>query len=272
VKHIVFIGGGNMGEALIAGLLSSKKWKPSEITVTDKRPEALVQLKRKYRVQVASDNKKAVSRATVVLLAVKPQQMRPVLDEIGPGLRSRQLVLSIAAGISCALIEKGLAPHVPVVRVMPNTPALVGAGAAAIAPGRSAKAAHLKTAEQILSTVGLVVRVKESAMDAVTAISGSGPAYVFYVAEAMKETALALGLEPDTADQLVRQTILGAGRLLSSSAEEPQELRRRVTSPNGTTEAALQVMEQGQLKSLFARALKRAAERSKELSQEASKA
>jgi pyrroline-5-carboxylate reductase len=212
MKHIVFIGGGNMGEALIAGLLASKQWKPSEITVTDKRPEA------------------------------------------------------IAAGIPCAMIEKFLAPNVPVIRVMPNTPALVGEGAAGIAAGLWAKPGHLKTAEQILGTVGKTVRVLEKDMDAVTAISGSGPAYVFYVAEAMKEAALSLGLSPQTADLLVRQTILGAGRLLSASAEEPQELRRRVTSPGGTTEAALKVMEEGQLKSLFAKALTRAAERSQELS------
>ena len=149
---------------------------------------------------------------------------------------------------------------------MPNTPALVGAGAAGMAPGRWAKAVHLKIAEQILETVGTVARVLEKDMDAVTAISGSGPAYVFYVAEAMKEAALALGLTPQTADLLVRQTILGAGRLLSASREEPQELRRRVTSPGGTTEAALKVMEEGQLKSLFVKALARAAERSQELS------
>jgi len=195
-----------------------------------------------------------------------------VLGDIGPVLHPRQLVLSIAAGIPSGLIETFFTAHVPVVRVMPNTPALVGAGAAGVAAGRWAKPAHLKTAEQILSTVGLVVRVPEEAMDAVTAVSGSGPAYVFYVAEAMKEAALGLGLPPATADALVRQTILGAGRLLSSSAEEPQELRRRVTSPGGTTEAALGILEDGQLKSLFAKALTRAAERSKELSQEASQA
>jgi pyrroline-5-carboxylate reductase len=266
MNHIVFIGGGNMGEALVAGLLASKQWKPAEITVTDKRPDALAQLKKKYKIQISDDNKKAVAKATVILLAVKPQQIRPVLEEIGPLLRTRQLVLSIAAGIPCALIEQFLSPNVPVIRVMPNTPALVRAGAAGIAPGKWAKPAQLKIAEQILSTVGKVVRVSEKDMDAVTAVSGSGPAYVFYIAEAMKDAALALGLTAETADVLVRQTILGAGQLLASSAEEPQELRRRVTSPGGTTEAALQVLEEGQLKSLFVKALRRAAERSQELS------
>lgn len=272
MKQIAFIGGGNMGEALVAGLLASKTWKPAEITVTDKRPEALAALRKKYRVNVAADNRQAIAKATVILLAVKPQQMNAVLQEIGPAIKPRQLVLSIAAGIPCGRIEEFLAPKVPVVRVMPNTPALVGAGASGIAPGRAAKPAHLKTAEAILSTVGIVARVTEREMDAVTAISGSGPAYVFYVAEAMKETALSLGLAPAVADLLVRQTILGAGQLLASSPEEPQELRRRVTSPGGTTEAALRIMEDGQLKSLFAKALTRAAERSLELSQEASKA
>jgi len=272
MKKIVFIGGGNMGEALISGLLISKQWIPSEIVVTDRRTSALEALQQKYNVQTETDNVKAIDQAAIILLAVKPQQMVSVLQEIGTHITAHQLVLSIAAGISCASIEKFLAPEVPVIRVMPNTPALIGAAASALTQGRAATPAHLKIAEHILSTSGIVVTVPETMMDAVTAISGSGPAYVFYVAEAMKEAAQSLGLSSEIADKLIRQTILGAGRMLASSPEEPQELRRRVTSPGGTTEAALHVMEQGQLKSIFAKALQRAAERSLELSQEASRA
>ena len=270
-KTIVFLGGGNMGEALVAGLLAAKRWPSSSVTVTDKRPEQLIRLKKKYRVGVAADNRTAVKGKAVLVLAVKPQQMREVLTEIASVVSTKTLVLSIAAGIPCALIETFLKPGTPVVRVMPNTPALVGAGAAAIAGGRAAKASHLKVADSILSTVGTVVRVPESAMDAVTAVSGSGPAYVFYVAEAMIDAGVALGLSPTTAGALVRQTILGAGKLLSSSPEEPQELRRRVTSPGGTTQAALDVLEYGNLKALFSKALHRAAERSDQLSREAAR-
>jgi len=272
MKTIAFIGGGNMGEALIAGLLKSKQWKPNQIRVTDVRPEALTRLKKKYRVQTGSDNRKAVQGASIILLAVKPQQIRQLLSDVGSQLKSNQLILSIAAGISTATIESFLASGVPVVRVMPNTPALVGAGAAGVAAGQFAKLAHLKVAEGILSTVGKVERVPESLMDAVTAVSGSGPAYVFYVAEAMKAVALELGLHAKAADMLVRQTILGAGLLLSQSEDEPEVLRQRVTSPGGTTQAALEVLEQGGLKPLFAKALRRAAQRSQELSQEGTKA
>lgn len=255
-----------MGEALVAGLLRAKSWNASQMTVTDVRPDLLKRLKKTYRVSISTDNPRAVAAADIVLLAVKPQYMAAVLQEIGGLLNRRQLVLSIAAGKTTSFIEKFLPKNVPVVRVMPNTPALIGSGASGICRGRYATAAHLKTAEAILNTVGTVDVVREKDMDAVTALSGSGPAYVFYVAEAMKESAAALGLPAAVADRLVRQTIKGAGQLLSQSPDEPAVLRRKVTSPGGTTEAALQVMESAGLKKIFSKALQKARQRSLELS------
>jgi pyrroline-5-carboxylate reductase len=266
VKRLVLVGGGNMGEALVSGLMKSHQWKPSQITVTDIRAEQLERLQKTYKVRTSADNRWAVRGADVILLAVKPQQMKHALDDLGPVLGNKQLVLSIAAGITTAFIEKHLAKGVPVIRIMPNTPALVGAGASAITRGRWAKDVHEKTAAAIFETVGSVTFVAENAMDAVTAVSGSGPAYVFYLAEAMLEAGQRLGLAPHIADALVRQTIHGAGKLLSQSREGPATLRQRVTSPGGTTEAALKVLEKARLKLVFGKALKRAAQRSEELS------
>jgi pyrroline-5-carboxylate reductase len=265
-KKIVLVGGGNMGEALVAGLLNSGHWKPSQITVCDVRHDQLANLQRRYKVKTSANNRWAVREADMVLLAVKPQHMKHVLMDVGPVIRQSQLILSIAAGITTRLIEKFLARGVPVIRIMPNTPALVGQGMAAITRGRFAKAPHEQAARSIMETVGKVVTVPEKEMDAVTAVSGSGPAYVFYLAEAMRDAGVELGLSPHIADQLVRQTLKGAGALLAQSQEEAHTLRERVTSPGGTTEAALKIMEKARVRTIIAKALRRAAERSRELS------
>ena len=267
-KTIVFVGGGNMGEALISGLLRSGHWKPSQIIACDIRPDQLAQLQLRYKVRASTDNRWAVREAGIILLAVKPQHMKHVLQEVGPIIRKEQLVLSIAAGITTAFIGKFLAKGVPVIRVMPNTPALVGQGVAGIARGRFAAETHERQATAIMETVGQALTVTEKYLDAVTAVSGSGPAYVFYIAEAMKEAGIKLGLAPHIADTLVRQTIKGAGALLAQSHEEAHTLRERVTSPGGTTEAALKVMEAAKVRATFLKALKRAKERSSELSQQ----
>lgn len=255
-----------MGEALIAGLLKSGHWKPSQITACDIRQDQLAKLQTQYKVRASSDNRWAVRGASVILLAVKPQHMKHVLEELGPVIQKNQLVLSIAAGITTALIEKYLAKGVPVIRIMPNTPALVSLGMSGLARGKAARDGDEKLATSIMATVGAVAAVSEKDMDAVTAVSGSGPAYVFYLAEAMKDAGVAMGLAPHIADLLVRQTIQGAGKLLAQSHEEPQTLRARVTSPGGTTEAALKVMERAKVRGIFKRALIRARSRSLELS------
>lgn len=266
MKRIVFIGGGNMGEALVAGLIRSGHWKPSQITVCDVRHDQLAQLQLRYKVRASADNRWASRDAHIVLLAVKPQHMAHVLQDLGPVLRKSQLIISIAAGITTSRLEEFLPKGIPTVRVMPNTPALVGAGASAVARGRWATASHEKTVQAIFSTVGTVTLVPEKEMDAVTAVSGSGPAYVFYLAEAMQEAAQAVGLAPHIADHLVRQTIKGAGQLLAGSHEGPQTLRKRVTSPGGTTEAALKILESNRLKQSVLKAIRRAVARSRELS------
>lgn len=256
-----------MGEALVAGLLNSGHWQPSQITVCDVRHDRLASLQRRYKVKTSAHNRRPVRRADVVLLAVKPQHMKHVLEDIGPVIRPSQLILSIAAGITTRFIEKFLARGVPVLRIMPNTPALVGQGMAAIARGRFAKESHQHVARSIMETVGRVVTVPEKEMNAVTAVSGSGPAYVFYLAEAMRDAGVKLGLAPQIADQLVRQTVKGAGALLAQSRDEAHTLREHVTSPGGTTEAALKIMEKANVRKIISEALRRAAERSRELSQ-----
>jgi pyrroline-5-carboxylate reductase len=265
LKKLVLVGGGNMGEALIAGLLRSGHWKPSQITVCDIRHDQLAHLQLRYKIRASADNRWAAREADIILLAVKPQQITHVLEDVGPVIRSSQLVLSIAAGVPTAFMERQLAKGVPVVRIMPNTPALVGEGAAAVARGRWAKPVHETIARTIFETVGSVVSVSEKDLDAVTALSGSGPAYLFYLAEAMQEAGSRMGLAAHIADGLVRQTLRGAGQLLAQSHEEPRTLRQRVTSPGGTTEAAIKILEQTRVKASFTKAIQRAQRRAREL-------
>ena len=204
--------------------------------------------------------------ADVVLLAVKPQQMSAVLAPLKSAISNRTVFISIAAGMTTGRIEAELGGKARVVRVMPNTPALVGAGAAALAKGAHATDDDLTTAEAILGAVGITVRVEEKFIDAVTALSGSGPAYVFYVAEAMIKAGVAAGLDEALARKLAVQSVYGAGKLLVESGEKPEALRRKVTSPGGTTEAALKVMSERKLAEIFTEAIRAAEQRSRELS------
>jgi pyrroline-5-carboxylate reductase len=265
-KTIAFLGAGNMGEALIHGLLTAKTIMPSQIVATDVRPERLGDLAKTFGIRTTDDNEKAVAEADIVLLAVKPQQMSAVLAPLKSASAAGKLFISIAAGVTTARIESELGGKARVVRVMPNTPALVGAGAAALAKGAYATDDDLATAELILGAVGITVRVEERLIDAVTALSGSGPAYVFYVTEAMIKGGVAAGLDEALAKKLAIQTVYGAAKLLVESGEEPESLRRKVTSPGGTTEAALKVMGERKLAEIFAEAIKAAEQRSRELS------
>ena len=239
---------------------------PSQIIAADVRPERLGDLAKTFGIRTMNDNVKAVADADIVLLAVKPQQMSAVLAPLESAATVRKLFISIAAGVTTARIEGELGGKVRVVRVMPNTPALVGAGAAALAKGAYATEDDLATAESILGAVGITVRVEERLIDAVTALSGSGPAYVFYVTEAMIKGGVAAGLDEALAKKLAIQTVYGAAKLLVESGEEPESLRRKVTSPGGTTEAALKVMSERKLVEIFAEAIKAAEQRSRELS------
>jgi pyrroline-5-carboxylate reductase len=265
-KTIAFLGAGNMGEALIRGLLTAKTVAPSQIIATDVRPDRLDSLAKTFSIRTAGDNVKAVADADIVMLAVKPQQMSAVLAPLKSAATVRKLYISIAAGVTTARIENELGGKVRVVRVMPNTPALVGAGAAALAKGAYATGDDLTMAELILGAVGTVVRVEEKFIDAVTALSGSGPAYVFYVAEAMIKAGVAAGLDEALAKKLAIQTVYGSAKLLVESGEDPESLRHKVTSPGGTTEAALKVMSERKLTEIFVEAIKAAEQRSRELS------
>ena len=248
-QTVAFIGGGNMATALIHGLLEAGVAEPSRLLVSDVRPESLAQLNARYGVQTTRDNRKACA-CDVVVLAVKPQSFPSLLPELAPWIAASSLVISIAAGVPVHAVEHCL-PHARVVRAMPNTPALVSAGATALAAGKLAGAGELALAETIFASVGRVVRVADAEMDAVTALSGSGPAYVFLLAEALANAGVALGLSRETASILATQTLYGAGKLLHESSEAPQALRSKVTSPGGTTAAGIAELE----KQGFARAV-----------------
>lgn len=260
-KTLAFIGAGHMGEALIRGLLAAKTMAPDQLVAHDVRPERLADLRQRFGIRTSA----TPPPADIIILAVKPQQMREVLAGLATAGGVGALFISIAAGTTTGQIEQALGGRPRVVRVMPNTPALVGAGAAGLCRGAYATDDDLIVAETILGAVGITVRVSESLMNAVTALSGSGPAYVFRVAEAMIEAGQQAGLPADVARTLTIQTIMGAGRLMSESGEEPAELRRRVTSPGGTTAAALSVLDERQLMAAFAEAIAAAVRRGTEL-------
>lgn len=265
-KRIVFLGAGNMAEALVKGLIRSRVVRPGQLFVTDVRPERLAYFRKHFRVQGGEDNAAAAATADVLVLAVKPQQLADLLKTIASHVPRRVLMLSLAAGFRTARIESLLPQGVRVVRAMPNTPALVGAGMAAICGGRYARPADFADAEAILGAVGQVVRVNEADMDAVTALSGSGPAYVFYFAEAMLRAARAMRLSQRTARTLIEQTFQGAARLMAETGEDPAVLRERVTSKGGTTAAALGVLTEAGVGEALERAVLAAQRRSRELS------
>lgn len=263
--RISFLGAGNMATALARGLVAAGR-PADQITASD--PDAARRAAFAAAVpgaRVVEKNAVAVAAARLVVLAVKPQVLPGVLAEVREGVASDHLLLSIAAGVPTARIEAAFAGPVRVVRAMPNTPALLGAGAAAVSAGRHARPGDLEAARRVLGAVGVVVEVPEALMDAVTAVSGSGPAYVFLLAEALRAAAIEQGLPPDVAGRLVAATVAGAGRMLLESGEDAETLRRRVTSPGGTTEAAVEVLFEHDLDDAISAAVAAAARRSAEL-------
>lgn len=263
MEHVAILGAGVMGEAVLSGLLRSGRT-PADLVVAERRPDRADELRSRYGVRVV-DNLEAARASSVLLLVVKPQDMGALLEEIAPVVSPDMLVVSLAAGITAAFIEARLPADVPVVRVMPNTPALVDEGISAISPGTSCDEAHLEAAEALLGSVGRVVRVPEKYQDAVTAISGSGPAYIYYVVEAMIEAGVLLGLPRATSSELVVQTLVGAAKMLRETGEHPSVLRENVTSPAGTTVAALRELDDHKVRAAFLRAMEAARDRSHEL-------
>ena len=264
-RRIAVLGAGKIGEALISGLVSSGWREPAELWATSRRQERVDELSERYGVRATTSNAEAVSGTAIVVVAVKPQDIEVLLGEIGGLLAEDQTVLSIAAAIPTSLIEGHLLARVPVVRAMPNTPSTVHEGIAGIAGGAHAAEEHLAAASEVLSHLGRVVRVPESQMDAVTAVSGSGPAYFALLAEAMIEAGILLGLSREISTQLVVQTMLGTAKQLRDTRTHPVELREMVTSPGGTTIAAIRVLEMAGVRAAFLNAIQAAMDRSKEL-------
>lgn len=260
---LAVIGAGVMGETLLAGLLRAG-WSGADIIASDRHPARLTEIGQRHGVRTA-DTAQAAAQADTVVLVVKPQDVGEVLPQIADVLRPGSLVVSLCAGITTAKIEAALPEGTPVVRVMPNTPAQVSEGMAAVSAGAAATAEHLNHASALLAAVGQVVVVPEKYQDAVTAISGSGPAYLYFVVEAMIDAGVMLGLPRDTATTLVVQTMYGSAKLLSESGLHPTVLKERVTSPGGTTAAALRELESHKVKAAFITAMEAARDRSRSL-------
>ena len=248
---------------MLSGLLRAGR-RVDHLVVAERRPARASFLRERYAVEVL-DNAAAAQRADTLVLVVKPQDMASLLTEIAPHVRADALVVSLAAGITTGSLEGALPAGTPVVRVMPNTPALVDEGMAAISPGAHCEERHLLQVEEMLRAVGHVVRVPEKHQDAVTAISGSGPAYFFYVVEAMIEAGVLLGLPRVTATELAVQTLVGAGKMLRETGEHPTVLRENVTSPAGTTAAAVRQLDDHKVRAAFLTAIEAARDRSRAL-------
>ena len=264
-KRVGFIGGGNMGEALIRGLIGANLVKPDFITATDVRADRAKELIDQFGVTAHSDNARCVRDADVVILAVKPQIMSDVLRDIAAAVEARHLLISIAAGVTTASIRAALGKDARIIRVMPNTPALVLQGAAAIAKGKGLERDDLATAQEIFGAVGRAVVLDEELMDAVTGLSGSGPAYVAIVIESLADGGVKMGLDRATAMTLATQTVLGAAQLLLETGLHPGALKDMVASPGGTTIAGISALEEGGIRTTFIRAVERATQRSREL-------
>ena len=264
-QTIAFIGAGNMAEALVKGLLRAKVATPQEIICTDRRAERGPELTHRYGVRFGQDNLAAVKEAGIIVLSVKPQVMEKVLAEIGPALDASKLVISIAAGIPIVAIERKVGHGVRVIRTMPNTPALVGAGATALSPGEHATEADLQQAKALFDAIGMSVVVDEPLLDAVTGLSGSGPAYVFLFIEALADGGVKAGLARAQAQELAAQTVFGSAKLLIETGEHPGRLKDQVTSPGGTAIAGLHTLEAGGLRTTLMNAVEAATNRSREL-------
>src|ERR671937_1346170 len=264
-RHVAILGVGTIGESLLRGLLSGGWREPAELVATVRSDERAADLAERYGVRATVSNAEAVADAELVVIAVKPQDFDALLGEIGGVLSPEQTVLSVAAAIPTAAIEQRVSAGVPVVRAMPNRPATVHEGIAGVCAGAHARDEHLTLAEEALSHLGAVVRVPERYMDAVTAVSGSGPAYFALLAEAMIEAGILLGLSREISTQLVVQTMLGTAKLLRDEHIHPVELREAVTSPGGTTIRAIRELERAGVRAAFLNAIQAAMERSREL-------
>jgi pyrroline-5-carboxylate reductase len=266
-RRITFIGAGSMAEALIRGLLAAKVVSPDHITGTGRRPERLKELRDRYGVQTSTQNAPAAAGADVVVLSVKPQILPAILRELAEAIPKEALVISIAAGVPLKAIERALGPLARVCRAMPNTPAIVGKGATAFAAGSHVSEVQVEQTRTLFEAVGMVTQVDEALLDAVTGLSGSGPAYVFMIIEALSDAGVKVGLPRYEAQRLAAHTVLGSAHLLIETGEHPGVLKDRVTSPGGTAIAGLHTLEEGGLRTTLINAVVAATARSQELGQ-----
>ena len=266
-RRVAFLGGGKMAEALISGLIRSGGRNAEELMVTNRREERARELAGKYGVRATLDNAEAARWADVLVLMAKPQDTEALLAQIRGHVGPQDLVISFAAGVRTSFVQKHLPDEVPVVRVMSNVPVMVDEAMSVISAGRGATEEHMETAEELLGYVGKVLRLKEQHLDAVTATSGSGPAYFFLLAEAMIEACILLGLSRDVATELIIQTMLGSAKMLRDTGKHPVELREMVTSPGGTTIEAIRRLEEAGVRAAFLNAIDAARHRSLELAQ-----
>ena len=262
---IGFVGAGNMAEALIRGLVRGNHVAPTQIVASGPRRERLAELAAAYGIDVTVDNASVAERASVVVLSVKPQILDKVLREIGDRLKPGTLVISIAAGVDTATIEAAVPDGVRVARAMPNTPALVGAAATAVSGGTRVVDADLAITRALFDAVGITVELDESHLDAVTGLSGSGPAYVFLILEALSDAGVKVGLARRNAQRLAAQTVMGSAKLLLETDEHPGKLKDMVTSPGGTAIAGLHTLEEGGLRTTLINAVETATKRAREL-------
>jgi pyrroline-5-carboxylate reductase len=263
-RRVAILGGGKMGEALLSGLLRSG-WDAGEIRVTCRREERAADLLERFGVSATLDNREVVGWASTLVITVKPQDIEALLAEIAEAVTADHVLVSVAAGIRCALIEERIAAQVPVVRVMSNVPVHVDEAMSVISPGAHADDKDLAVAEELLGSVGKVIRLPEKHQDAVTATSGSGPAYFALLAEAMIDACILLGLDRDVATELIVQTMVGSAKMLRDMKTHPVELREMVTSPGGTTIVAIRELEQAGVRAAFLNAIDAARQRSAEL-------
>ena len=264
-RRVAFLGGGRMGEALVSGILRSGGRSIDEVMVTCRREERARELSESLGVIVSLSNPEAARWASTLVLTVKPQDMEALLTQVTGELTAEHLVITFAAGIRTSFVERLAPTGTPVVRVMSNVPVLVDEAMSVISPGVWAQDKHLAVAEELLGSVGKVIRLSEKHQDAVTATSGSGPAYFFLLAEAMIEACILLGLSRDVATELIIQTMLGSAKMLRDTGKHPVELREMVTSPGGTTIMAIKHLEQAGVRAAFMNAIDAACKRSAEL-------
>jgi pyrroline-5-carboxylate reductase len=270
-QNMVLIGGGNMGTALLRGILKAKLTPPQRITVVDVHQGRLLELKRTYRIHTATAPAAAVAKAKIIILAVKPQTLSGVLDAIRDAVKPDQLIISIIAGVESAFIRDRLDKRNPVIRVMPNIAATVDAAASALSGCEPAGEEHFRVAEAIFGAVGEVVRVDEIHLDAVTGLSGSGPAYVYMFIEALCDGGVKMGLPREVAMKLATQTVFGAAKLVKETGQHPASLKDQVTTPGGTTISAIHELEEKGLRAMLIKAVETATLRSRELNTAARK-